>query len=176
MTRKKRLLAFLAFLGIFTMLYLIGAEMPVNNSDALEFLNEFQLAVEGIDAVGIFIHNASIGLPMFIPGFGMAWGGFAGWSTGFAFSALVTTTPVLSQIPPLALLYVSPFGFMELVAYSIGMSRSFILIASIIKKKSIKSELMPTAIEVGIVTALLFAAGFVEYGMIQEFGDISLPQ
>ena len=176
MTRKKRLLTFLVFLGIFTALYSIGAEMPVNDEDAMEFLKEFQLAIEGIDAVSIFIHNASIALPMFIPGFGMAWGGFAGWSTGFAFSALVTTTPALSQIPPLALLYGSPFGLMELIAYSIGMSRSFILILSIIKKKSIKLELTPTVIEVGIVVALLLVGGFIEFAMIQEFGDVSLPE
>lgn len=149
--------------------------MPVTDEDAMEFLKEFQLAIEGIDAVGIFAHNISIALPMFIPGFGIAWGGFAAWSTGFAFSALVTTTPELSQIPPLALLYLSPFGVMELVAYSIGMSRSFILIQTILKKKSIKLELTPTAIEVGIVVALLLVGGFIEFMMIEEFSDLQLP-
>ena len=149
--------------------------MPVNNEDAMEFLEEFQLAIEGIDAIGIFLHNASIALPMFIPGFGMVWGGFAAWSTGFAFSALVTTTPTLSEIPPLALLYISPFGVMELAAYSIGMSRSFILIQTILKKKPIKLELKPTAIEIGIVVALLLAGSFIEYTMIEEFGDLDLP-
>ncbi|MGI0010588.1 MAG: stage II sporulation protein M [Nitrosopumilaceae archaeon] len=175
MTRKKRLLSFLAFLGIFTVSYSIGAEMPVTDEDAMEFLKEFQLAIEGIDAVGIFAHNISIALPMFIPGFGIAWGGFAAWSTGFAFSALVTTTPTLSQIPPLTLLYLSPFGVMELVAYSVGMSRSFILIQTILKKKSIKLELTPTAIEVGIVVALLLVGGFIEFMMIEEFSDPQLP-
>lgn len=149
--------------------------MPVTDEDATEFLKEFQLAIEGIDAVGIFAHNISIALPMFIPGFGIAWGGFAAWSTGFAFSALVTTTPELSQIPPLALLYLSPFGVMELVAYSIGMSRSFILIQTILKKKSIKLELTPTAIEVGIVIAFLLIGGFIEFMMIEEFSDLQLP-
>jgi hypothetical protein len=175
MTRKRRLLVFLIFLGIFTTSYSIGAGMPVNNEDAMEFLKEFQLAVEGIDAIGIFLHNASIALPMFIPGFGVAWGGFAAWSTGFAFSALVTTTPELSQIPPLALLFASPFGLMELIAYSIGMSRSFILIQTIIKKKPIKLELAPTAIEIGIAVALLLLGSFIEFVMIQEFGDLQIP-
>lgn len=149
--------------------------MPVTDEDAAEFLKEFQLVIEGIDAVGIFTHNISIALPMFIPGFGIAWGGFAAWSTGFAFSALVTTTPELSQIPSLALLYLSPFGLMELVAYSIGTSRSFILIQTILKKKSIKLELTPTAIEVGIVVLLLLVGGFIEFMMIEEFGDLQLP-
>jgi len=149
--------------------------MPVTDEDAMEFLKEFQLAIEGIDAIGISAHNISIALPMFIPGFGIAWGGFTAWSTGFAFSALATTVPTLSQIPPLALLYLSPFGVMELVAYSIGMSRSFILMQTILKKKSIKLELTPTAIEIGIVIALLLAGGFIEFMMIEEFSDLQLP-
>lgn len=162
-------------MAIFSASYSIGATSTVSTEDAESFLKEFQLAVEGIDAIGIFTHNASIALPMFIPGFGMIWGAFAAWSTGYAFSALVSTTPLLSQIPPLALLFVSPFGFMEIVAYSIGMSRSFLLIRLILKKKSIKSELTPTAIEIGIAVALLLAGGFIEFVMIQEFGQLDLP-
>ena len=176
MTRKKRLLFFVIFAAIFSISYSIGAEMPVSTEDAEIFLNEFQLAIEGIDAVGIFVHNVSIALPMFIPGFGMIWGAFAAWSTGFAFSALETTNPILSQLPPLSVLFLSPFGLMELCAYSIGMSRSFLLIKSIIKKKSLKLEIRPTAIEIGIVVALLLAGGFIEFVMIQEFGQLDLPQ
>lgn len=175
MTRKKRFFIFLIFLTIFTIAYSIGAESKVSTEDAEVFLREFQLAIEGIDAVGIFVHNTSIALPMFIPGFGIIWGVFAAWSTGFAFSALETTTPLLSKISPLALLFVSPFGLMELAAYSISMSRSFILIQTILKKKSIKLELPQTAIEVGIVVALLLAGGFIEFVMIEEFGDLDLP-
>ncbi|MGI0007929.1 MAG: hypothetical protein ACREAR_08050, partial [Nitrosotalea sp.] len=92
-------------------------------------------------------------------------------STGVAFEALVTTTPTLAKVPPLALLYLSPFGIMELVAYSIGMSRSLLLILVIIRKKSLKTELRQTVIEIGIVLALLLAGGFIEYYMIQQFGS-----
>lgn len=61
---------------------------------------------------------------------------------------------------------------MELIAYSIGMSRSFLLISIILKKKtSLKQEIRPTAIEIGIVIGLLLAAAFIEYAMIQEFGS-----
>ena len=108
---------------------------------------------------------------MFIPGAGIAWGSFAAWSTGVALHALVTTTPALAQLPPLAVLYLSPFGVMELVAYSIGMSRSFLLIKSIIKKQPLGIELRKTAIEIGIVVALLLAGGVIEYTMIQQFGS-----
>lgn len=171
MFEKKRLIWFLIFIGIFSAAYSIGAQSNLSEEDSKQFIKEFQQAVEGINAIGIFTHNTTVALPMFIPGAGIVWGSFAAWSTGLAFHALVTTTPTLAQLPPLAVLYLSPFGVMELVAYSIGMSRSFLLIKSIIKKQPLRKELRKTAIEVGIVLALLLAGGFIEYAMIQQFGS-----
>ena len=177
MIGKKRVLIFLIFVGIFLVAYSIGAETPVSDEEAMAFLEEFNKAIEGIDAIGIFFHNTTIALPMFVPGFGAAWGAFAAWTTGVAFNTLVKTTPMLSEIPPLSLLLISPFGLMELVAYSIGMSRSFLLIQTIIKKNPIKQEIRPTAIEIGIAIALLIAGGLLEFEMIQQFGsDLNLPQ
>ena len=162
----KRILIFLIFVGIFTASYAVGAKTPVSDKDALDFLEEFNSTVEGIDPFGIFANNASVGLPMFIPGFGIAWGMYTGGSTGIAFSALSTTIPELQNISALAILYSSPFGLMELGAYSLGMSRSFLLIHSIIKKISIKAQLRPTAIEIGIAIGLLLAGGFIEHSMM----------
>jgi hypothetical protein len=171
MSRKKRILIGLIFVGFFLTSFSIGAEIKVSDEDAKTFLKEFQQAVEGIDGIGIFAHNASIGLPMFIPGFGIVWGLFASTSTGLAFSALVSTTPLLAKIPPITILLVSPFGVMELAAYSIGMSRSFILIWGIIKKSPIKQEIRPTIMEIGIAIALLLAGGFIEAAMINQYGS-----
>jgi len=169
--RNRRILIFLIFIGIFSLSYSIGSQSKLSDEESKSFLKEFQKVVEGIDAIGIFEHNASVALPMFIPGFGLAWGAFAAWSTGVAFGALVTTTPALAKIPPLALLYLSPFGVMELIAYSLGMSRSFLLINAIIRRKPLKNELRQTGIEIGIALALLLAGGFIEYSMIQQFGS-----
>ena len=171
MFRRKRVLVFLIFIGIFSLSYLIGTESKLSDEESQTFLKEFQKVVEGIDAIGIFAHNASVALPMFIPGFGLAWGAFAAWSTGVAFEALVSTTPALAKVPPLALLYLSPFGLMELVAYSIGMSRSLLLILAIIRKKPLQTEIRQTVVEIVIVLALLLAGGFIEYSMIQQFGS-----
>ena len=171
MYRKKRILIGFIFVGIFVTSFSIGAEIKVSEEDASSFLKEFQQAVEGIDAIGIFAHNASIGLPMFIPGFGIAWGLFASASTGLAFSAIASTSPLLAKIPPITILIISPFGVMELAAYSIGMSRSFILILGIIKKNPIKPQIRPTIIEIGIVIALLLAGGFIESAMISQYGS-----
>jgi hypothetical protein len=169
--RNRRILIFLIFVGIFSLSYSIGSQSKISDEESQSFLKEFQKVVQGIDAIGIFEHNASVALPMFVPGFGLAWGAFAAWSTGVAFEALVTTTPALAKIPPLALIYLSPFGVMELIAYSLGMSRSFLLINAIIRKKPLKNELRQTGIEIGIALALLLAGGFIEYAMIQQFGS-----
>jgi len=145
----------------------------VSTSDALEVLEEFEELIEGIDAIGIFLHNFSISIAMFIPGFGIGWGFYIAWSTGYAFAAIVSVTPALSDIPALALLYASPFGLMELTAYSIATSRSFILIHMMIKKTSLHSAIKPTAIEIGIAIGLLITGGFLEDYMItlsQETG------
>ena len=72
---------------------------------------------------------------MFIPGFGVAWGLFSAWSTGIAFAAILIGTPELGAINPLAIL-LTPFGLMEVAAYSIAMSRSF----SIYEKRSYKES------------------------------------
>ncbi|MGI0072724.1 MAG: stage II sporulation protein M [Nitrosotalea sp.] len=171
MFTKRRISLFLIFITIFSIAYSIGSESKLSADDSKSFVKQFQSAVEGIDALGIFAHNASVALPMFVPGFGIAWGSFAAYSTGVAFSALVATTPILTKLPPLALIFLSPFGIMEIAAYSIGMSRSFLLINVIIRKKPLRLELRNTAIEIGIVITLLLTAAFIEYTMIQEFGS-----
>jgi len=162
-----RLITFFVFVGLFSLSYQIGSMNEVSTADALEFLEEFEEAIEGIDAIGIFLHNLSISVAMFIPGFGMGWGFYTAWSTGYAFAAIVSVTPALSDIPALALLYASPFGLMELTAYSIATSRSFILIHMMIKKTNLYSLIKPTVIEIGIVIGLLVAGGFLEDYMIK---------
>jgi hypothetical protein len=60
----------------------------------------------------------------------------------------------------------SPFGLMELVAYSIAMSQSVYIIILLIKRTNLKLLIKPAAIEVGIVITILFVAGFLEEYMI----------
>ncbi len=164
---KIRIIAFFIFLGIFTAAYQIGSMSSVSEEDAKMFMSEFEELVLGIDAFGIFEHNATIALPMFVPGFGVAWGLFAAWSTGFAFASIAVVAPELGNIPPLAILFLSPFGLMELAAYSLGISRSFILIHAIAKKINLVPLIKPTVIEVGIVLGLLLAGGYLEFYMIE---------
>ena len=164
---KIRIVAFFIFLGIFAGVFQIGSMSSVSEEEANLFMSEFEELVLDIDAFGIFIHNTTIALPMFIPGFGVAWGFFSAWSTGYAFASIATILPELQNIPPLTLLFLSPFGFMELVAYSLGTSRSFILIHAISKKINLIPFIKPTVIEIGIVITLLLSGGYLEFYMIE---------
>jgi len=164
---RLRIITFFIFLGIFVAAYQIGSMSSVSEDEANIFMSEFEELILDIDAFGIFTHNTMIALPMFIPGFGIVWGIFSAWSTGFAFAAISVVAPQLGDIPPLSILFLSPFGLMELVAYSFGISRSFILIRAISKKISLVPLIRPTLIEIGIVIGLLLAGGYLEFYMIE---------
>ncbi len=144
----------------------------ISEPEAELVMAQFEELIDGIDAFGIFLHNTTIALLMFIPGFGMIWGLFSAWSTGFVFAAITFSMPdVEGVIPtmPLALLFLTPFGLLEICAYSLGMSRSLILLFSIIKRQPLLVHLKSTIIEVGIVIILLLIGGYVEFFMIEEF-------
>jgi len=164
---KIRIITFFIFLGIFAAFFQIGSMSSVSEEEAIAFMSEFEDLVLDIDAFGIFVHNTMIALPMFIPGFGVAWGIFSAWSTGFAFAAIATTVPEIGDIPPLSLLFLSPFGLMEVFAYSLGISRSFILIRALSKKINLRQFIKPTVIEIGIVVTLLLVGGYLEFYMIE---------
>ncbi|WP_338037105.1 stage II sporulation protein M [Nitrosopumilus maritimus] len=164
---KLRISLFFIFMAIFTGTYQIGSMSTVSQEEADIFMSEFEELVLDIDGFGIFTHNTSLALPMFIPGFGVAWGLFSAWSTGFAFAAITTTAPILEKVPPLAILFLSPFGLMELTAYSLATSRSFILIRAITKKINLRTFIKPTVIEIGVVVGLLLAGGYLEFYMIE---------
>jgi hypothetical protein len=72
------------------------------------------------------------------------------------------------------MIFATPFGLMELAAYSLATSRSFILIMALFKKTSLKEQWKPLAIEIGIVIGLLLAGGIIEAYMIENFGGDEL--
>ncbi|MFB5604985.1 MAG: stage II sporulation protein M, partial [Nitrosarchaeum sp.] len=55
-------------MGLFSAAFQIGSMSEVNEDEANAFMTEFKELVTDIDAVGIFLHNLTISLPMFIPG------------------------------------------------------------------------------------------------------------
>ena len=163
-----RIVLYFVFLGIFSASFAIGAEVKVSEEESKIILEQFESLIENIDAIGIFSHNTTLALPMFIPGFGIAWGAFAAFSTGMAFSVLKDASPMLANVPSLTILFMSPFGLMEIAAYSIAMSRSYMIIHKMIKRMPIRPDYRIIGIEIGILIGLLLAGGFVEYYFIES--------
>ena len=155
-------------MAIFSVSFTIGAEIQVSEEESTMLLEEIEELIAEIDAVGIFVHNTLLALPMFIPGFGIAWGAFAAFSTGMAFSVLQDANPMLENIPSLTVLFMSPFGLMEIAAYSIAMSRSYMIVHKMIKRMPIRSDVRVIGLEVAILIGLLLAGGFIEYYFIQS--------
>jgi len=163
-----RIVLFFVFLGIFSASFAIGAEVEVSDEESAIVLEEFETLLGDIDAVGIFTHNVILALPMFIPGFGIAWGAFAAFSTGMAFSVLQDANPMLENIPSLTILFMSPFGLMEIAAYSIAMSRSYMIVHKMIKRMPIRPDYRVIGLEIAILIGLLLTGGFVEYYFIES--------
>ena len=163
-----RIVLFFVFLGIFSASFAIGPEIQVSEEEGKIVLEELESLIGEIDAVGIFTHNTSLALPMFIPGFGIAWGAFAAFSTGMAFSVIQDANPMLENIPSLTILFMSPFGLMEIAAYSIAMSRSYMIIHKMIKRMSIRQDFRVIGLEIAIVVGLLLTGGFVEWHFIES--------
>lgn len=163
---KFRLISFFVFVGIYSLFFQIGAMSIVLPEDASSFVQDYLSSTQNIDGFGIFFSNASSLLLMFVPGVGVILGTYSAWSTGFGFAAFTTIAPSLAETEPLAILFYSPYGVMELIAYSIAMSRSFHVVYSIAKKISPTSLIKPSLLEIGISIGLLFFAGIIEEYMI----------
>jgi hypothetical protein len=67
----------------------------------------------------------------------------------------------------------TPFGLMEVAAYSIAMSRSYILIYRLIKKTPIRPDIRAICIEIAILVVLLLAGGFLEYFLIENMSGFN---
>ena len=76
--------------------------------------------------------------------------------------------PILENIPSITILFMSPFGLMEVAAYSIAMSRSYMIVHKIIKRMPIRPDARIIGLEIAILVALLLTGGFVEYFFIES--------
>ncbi len=169
MLTMNRIILFFIFTAIFTVVYGTSAVTSEPTEEEIEeVMSFFEEIVDTIDGIGIFTHNTTIALPMFIPGFGVVWGLFSAYSTGFAYSAIAAANTDLAQLNPLAIL-LTPFGLMEMASYSLAMSRSTLLAKDVFQKNwhQMKNDKLIVSIEIGIVVALLLIGGIVEMWMIE---------
>jgi Zn-dependent protease/uncharacterized membrane protein YidH (DUF202 family) len=169
-----RFLFFVFGMIVFMIAYFVGATLVNLSSSQAEFIKrDFEKQIKGVNQYGIFANNVRVALGMFIPGFGIALGTFSAFSTGLVFNTLSTISPALSNISPLVV-FLTPFGILEIIAYGIAISRSGILSYQLIKdtnkRKSWRKYVIPTVIEIGIVVIILFIAAIVEWQLIRTLG------
>ena len=174
--RFTRLWLFFLFMALFSATYQLGSMSTITMNDAQLFMDEFEELTADIDAMGIFFHNTTLALVMFVPGFGIGWGLFSAWSTGLAFAAIATTMPEAAIPEPLAILYLTPFGILELVAYSLATSSSLVLFLALVRRQNLHLTLRNTGIEIAVVVGLLLAGGLVEYQFIESLQNTQMPE
>ena len=167
---KQRL--FYLALGIiaFLIFFIIGTSVTLDESTSTLLKEQFQNKIKNIDSVGIFFNNFLISILMFIPGIGIAFGLFSGFSTGNIFMILTRDLPI--RIPPLVV-FLTIFGIMELVSYGIAISRSYMLLIRIIKRSNVKESLIHAGIEIGIVAIILLFSAIIEWDLIVKSGGIN---
>lgn len=181
-TKKKRLGHFGIGCVMFLVVFLAGTLTPLTPEESTMLLTEMakqtHALAEEVDPIFIAIHNISIATPMFIPGFGTLWGDFAGYQTGLIIAAMANEIDGFEGWMGLSL-FVTPVGILELAAYALAMSRSWLWARILLKKayrtrENLKAMIKPTIIEIIIMASLLIIGGFVEAWMITEFGSESL--
>lgn len=164
---KKRRFAFIGLAAAaFVMLYLAGTYSQISEEEAGALQKMFMEETKDLDGPTIFVHNFTIAAAMFIPAAGVVVGLVSAYSTGLVFKALVETMPGLAGASPLLIL-ATPFGLMEMFSYGMAMSQSVLLINAIMRRQNLRPLLLATAVQIGIVAAILLASGLIEFYMIQ---------
>lgn len=165
--RRNRLVLLLVMMATFTVVFQLSAFVEVEEQERQEVNDMIMEKMKTVDGKGIFFNNVYLGLMMFIPAVGFLFGIMSSALTGVTFSAIAQVNNI--DLPAFMLLFGSVFGFMELVAYSISMSRSVLLVNKLRKKetrKFTKSDIKEILAEIGIVVGLLLAGGIIEAHMI----------
>jgi len=164
---KSRVFYVCVGITIFLTTYYAGANVQLDQSSALRLKEAFLHKISGLNYIGIFANNLAITLIMFLPAVGIFFGAFSGYSTGTVFSAISQNSVSPSYISPLVIL-LTPFGIMEVFCYGLAISRSFILLFSLIKKESLAKQVKSILIEIGIILAILFFAAIIEWYLISS--------
>ncbi len=174
MQEKLKLRTLFIIIGLIAFLisYWLGAYTKLDPASASKLKQEFMQKIARLNYLGIFANNLTISLIMFIPGIGILFGFLSGYSTGTVFSAITQTSQNPNQISPLVIL-LTPFGIMEVFCYGLAISRSSLLLISLIKRHNILQQLKPTLIEVAIVIGILFFAAIIEWHFINLYGGIN---
>jgi hypothetical protein len=164
---KKRLLLFFIAMLFFLGIFYVGYSIKMDESFSKELSKNFINQIRGIDEFGIFLNNLKIALVMFIPVIGIIMGTISGFSTGLVFNSIMNMSGTVSYSNPL-IIFLTPFGILELISYGLAISRGGILFFELIKKKFTKKSLIYLLIEVALVGLMLFTGAIIEWMMIEN--------
>lgn len=161
---KPRLGFIASGMAIFLVAFMTGTSTELSNTEAKGITNDFGEQVKGITAFGIFTNNFWIASKIFIPVVGLFIAVISGYTTGVVFAALTAGKSVAHPL----LLFLTPFGALEILAYGIAISESIILPYILWKRKKnvVMQHLKQTLVLVGIVAVLLLSAAFIEFAII----------
>ena len=152
------------FVGIVQIFSMYGD--VTEEQKAVFHVEKLKTTYEDITNFEIFIHRSLTSVIMFIPGVGAVWGLFSARTIGLEFASVVVLNPELAEYPLFAIRHLYPFGILKLIAYSIAISRSYLLLMGIFRKKFVE-QLSFTVGELGVVVGMLSIVGFVEVYLIQ---------
>ncbi|MBA3977047.1 MAG: stage II sporulation protein M [Nitrosopumilus sp.] len=152
----------LLFLGLFQ----LGFSIKLDKSFSEELSKNFKNQIQGIDEIGIFLNNYKIALVMFIPVIGIVVGSFSAFSTGLIFNSIVNLSNVNFANP--LIVFLTPFGILELVSYGLAISRGGIFLFEILKKSISKKSILYLFVEIGLVSIMLFVGALIEWSMIEN--------
>ena len=165
-TFKNRLVFFFIAMLFFLGIFYLGFSFRTDESFSKELSKNFINQITDIDEFGIFLNNLKIALVMFIPVIGLVMGTISGFSTGLVFNSIMNLSDVTYSNP--LVIFLTPFGILELAAYGLAISRSCILFFEILKKKFTKKSLFYLLIEVALVSGMLFVGAIIEWMMIEN--------
>jgi Stage II sporulation protein M len=165
-TFKNRLVFFFIAMLFFLSIFYLGFSFRMDESFSKELSKNFINQISDIDEFGIFLNNLKIALVMFIPVIGLVMGTISGFSTGLVFNSIMNLSDVTYSNP--LVIFLTPFGILELVSYGLAISRGSILFFEILKKKFTKKSLFYLLIEVALVSGMLFVGAIIEWMMIEN--------
>ena len=93
-------------------------------------------------------------------------GTISGFSTGLVFNSIMNLSDVTYSNP--LVIFLTPFGILELASYGLAISRGCILLFELLKKKFTKKSLFYLLIEVSLVSGMLFVGAIIEWMMIEN--------
>src|ERR687889_1131056 len=169
---KHRLLflfiAMLFFLGLFQFGYMIKIDNSLSKELSKNFINQ----IRGTNDLGIFFNNFKIALVMFIPILGIVVGSFSAFSTGLIFNSIVNLSD--SNFANPLIVFLTPFGILELVSYGLAISRGGIFLYEVLKKSVSKKSILYLLVEIGLVSVMLFVGALIEWSMIEDIPNTLL--